>query len=87
MATAPRLQEHLQPLRPPEVTEVVLDLSSLDFLDSTGIAVIVGALKRLREGGGELRVAGASGPVATVFETTGLDRVIPMYPDAGSAHA
>lgn len=78
IASAPALQEALQPLRGPDVTDVVVDTSDLDFLDSTGLGVLIGALKRLRETGGELRIAGASGAVLRVLEVTGLDKVIPL---------
>lgn len=85
MATAPQLQETLQQFRPPAVDQVILDLSDLTFLDSSGIGVIVAALKRLREADGELKIAGASGPVLRVLEITGLDGIIPLHPDVPSA--
>lgn len=77
IATAPRLHEALTPLRG-EVRELVLDLSGLDFIDSSGIAVVAGALKWLRESDATLVVTGAHGPVRKAFEITGLDRAIPL---------
>lgn len=77
IATAPRLHEALVPLRG-EVRELVLDLSGLEFIDSSGVAVIAGALKWVRESEGTLVVSGARGPVRKVFEITGLDRAIPL---------
>jgi anti-sigma B factor antagonist len=50
----------------------------LDFIDSTGLGVIVGALRRIREGGGELTLAGARGAVQRVLEVTRLDQAIPL---------
>jgi anti-sigma B factor antagonist len=54
--------------------EIVLDLSKLEFLDSTGLGVLVGAMKRLqREGSLKLR---SPRPAAMkVFQITGLDGV------------
>lgn len=78
LATAPELRQALQPLVPPDVKEVTLDLSALEFIDSTGLGVILGAMRRLREGGGTLRIAGASGTVRRVLEITDLDKVIPL---------
>lgn len=84
LATAPDLRNALQPLLPPEVTEVVVDVTELDFIDSTGLGVILGAMRRLREGSGVLRIAGATGTVRRVLEITDLDKVIPLV-DAGPA--
>jgi len=64
---------------------LVLDLSAVDRIDSTGLGVLVGARKRLRAGNGQLRLAAASGNVARVLHATGLDRVLPLYPDVASA--
>ena len=78
IASAPNLREVLRSLVPPEVTQLTVDVSGLDFIDSTGLGVIVGALKRLREGGGDLAVSGAKGAVLRVLEVTRLDRAIPL---------
>lgn len=51
---------------------VDMDLRRLTFVDSSGLAVIVAAHKRLTELGGSLRVTGATGVVRRVFELTGL---------------
>ena len=84
LATAPDLRNALQPLLPPGVQEVIVDVSELEFIDSTGLGVILGAMRRLREGGGALRIAGATGSVRRVLEITDLDKVIPLV-DAESA--
>jgi anti-sigma B factor antagonist len=78
LATAPDLRQALQPLVPPDVQEVVVDMTALEFIDSTGLGVILGSMRRLREGGGVLRIAGASGTVRRVLEITDLDKVIPL---------
>ncbi len=78
LATAPELKAALQPLLPPEVQDLVIDVSGLEFIDSTGLGVILGAMRRLRENGGGLRIAGAAGTVRRVLEVTDLDKVIPL---------
>ncbi len=85
LATAPRLRQTLQPFIPPDVNEVVLDVSLLEFIDSTGLGVVLGALRRLREGGGTLRITGANGIVRRVLEITDLDKVIPLADGAPAA--
>jgi anti-sigma B factor antagonist len=78
LATAPDLRNAMQSLVPPEVQDLVVDVSALEFIDSTGLGVILGAMRRLREGGGALRIAGAAGTVRRVLEITDLDKVIPL---------
>ncbi len=57
----------------------IIDLSEVIFIDSTGIGVLVGALKRAREAGGEVHFCGAATRVKRVFEITGLSRVLPLF--------
>jgi anti-sigma B factor antagonist len=78
LATAPELRQALHALTPPDVQDVTLDVSGLEFIDSTGLGVVLGAMRRLREGGGNLRIAGAAGTVRRVLEITDLDKVIPL---------
>ncbi|MEX0875480.1 MAG: STAS domain-containing protein [Actinomycetota bacterium] len=78
LATAPALREALAPITPPSVTEVMLDVSDVDFMDSTGLGIVLGLLRRLREGGGSLKMIGAHGSVRRLLEITELDKVIPL---------
>ena len=87
IASAPKLKETLVSLRPPDVRSVVIDVTELEFVDSTGLGLMLGALRRQREGGGELKIAGAQGAVLRVLEVTDLDKVIPLYPDVAAAQA
>jgi anti-sigma B factor antagonist len=78
LATAPTLKAALQPLCPPDVDRLIIDMAKLEFIDSTGLGVILGAMRRLREGGGTLEITGATGIVRRVLEITDLDKVIPI---------
>ncbi len=84
-AGAGRLRQRLLVNAPAGHRYLVLDLSAVDRIDSTGLGVLVGARKRLRAGGGQLRLAAASGDVARVLHVTGLDKVLPLYPDVAGA--
>ena len=53
---------------------VILDLGELDFIDSTGLGGLVGALRRFREMGGDVTLANVRPRVAKLLELTGLDR-------------
>ena len=74
--TAPQLRECLYGVVADGIGRVVLDLSAMSFIDSTGLGVIVGTLKRLREGGGDLLLRSPSRSTLKVLEITGLTRII-----------
>ncbi len=62
------------------VDHVVLDLTAVPFMDSSGLGVIVACLKRLRQIGGELAlVSPPSSPPTKLLSLTGLDHAIPTH--------
>ncbi|HSN06442.1 MAG TPA: STAS domain-containing protein [Candidatus Angelobacter sp.] len=84
--TAPQLDHELSRLTADGRTDLVVDLSRVDFLDSTGLSVLVKALKRVREvDGGRLDVVVSVERVAKVFRITGLDQLIPLHPSVADA--
>jgi anti-sigma B factor antagonist len=78
ISTAPRLRERLVSLVSEGRTQIVLDLEEVDLLDSTGLGVIVGMLKRARTMGGDLRLVATRPAIRKVFEITALDRTMPL---------
>ena len=78
VATAPQLRECLHSVIAQGNATIVLDLLGVSFLDSTALGVMVGALKRCRELGGELHVVVTETRIKKIFEITGLDRVFPI---------
>jgi anti-anti-sigma factor len=84
LATAPTLAEALRGLGAP-CERVVLDLSELTFIDSTGLRLTVAEYERAKAEGFELVLAGATDDVLRVIRLTGLDVVVPMAPDVWSA--
>ena len=73
ISTAPQLRERLQQL---DSRSVVVDLSAMTFIDSTGLGVLVGAFKRLRESGGDLVLRAPTRATRKVLELTGLSQVV-----------
>jgi anti-sigma B factor antagonist len=73
ISTAPQLRERLQQL---ESRSVVVDLSAMTFIDSTGLGVLVGAFKRLRESGGDLVLRAPTLSARKVLELTGLSQLV-----------
>jgi anti-sigma B factor antagonist len=85
VATAPRLREQLITLVNEQRYHLVVDLTDVDFLDSTGLGVLIGALKRVRTHEGDLRIVATANRVVKVFDITGLDQVFSIHPDLDSA--
>jgi anti-sigma B factor antagonist len=77
--TAPRLREQLVSLVDEGHRRIVVDLDGVEFIDSTGLGVLVGALKRAHTYNGELALVCNSARIRKGFEITGLTRVFPMY--------
>jgi anti-sigma B factor antagonist len=67
--------------------KMVLDLANLDYIDSAGIGMLVASNGHMDSSGGQLRIAGARGSVAKVFDVVHLERVLRMDADVGSACA
>jgi len=61
------------------IRKLVLDLASVDRVDSTGIGVIVTSAGKLRKVGGEMRLAGAKGMVHDIMYTANIPRIISFY--------
>jgi anti-sigma B factor antagonist len=85
--TAPRLRERLIELIDRGARDVVVDLGRVEFLDSTGLGVLVGALKRLRAAGGSFSLVCAKEPLLKIFRITALDQVFPLFETVGAATA
>jgi anti-sigma B factor antagonist len=83
--TAPRLRERLIELIEGGARRVVVDLDRVDFLDSTGLGVLVGALKRLRSVGGSFALVCDKEPLLKIFRITALDQVFPLHPTVEAA--
>jgi anti-sigma B factor antagonist len=75
VAAAPRLRELLTDLVNDESVNLVIDLDNTDFIDSTGLGVLVGALRRARSAGGDVRLACTNSRILKVIDITGLDEV------------
>lgn len=73
--TAPELRETLQSVQFGRGTRVVVDLDRVELLDSFGLGVLVGALKRARTHGGQLALVVTRERLRRVLEVTGLDAV------------
>jgi anti-sigma B factor antagonist len=80
MASSSRLIAVLNEAVAEAVRSLVVDLSDVDFIDSTGLALLVGAYRRLRWRGLGFAVVCPGGPVRRVFEVTDLVKTLRVRP-------
>lgn len=65
--------------------KLVIDLARLDYIDSSGLGMLIGCGGRMEQSGGRMRVAGAHGTVAQVFEIVHAGRILHLDADLESA--
>lgn len=85
--TAPKLREHIVSLVDEGRLRIAVNLKEVEFMDSTGLGVLVGALKRLKEQGGVLALVAPTGPVDRVLSVTGLNKVFAIHDSVDQATA
>ena len=83
--TAPQLRERVVQLVAEGKVDLVLDLSGVEFLDSTGLGVLVGALNRVRAQDGSLALVLTQERILKIFEITGLRKVFPIHATVAEA--
>src|SRR5690606_21928454 len=85
VASAAVLRDALEALIADGRRRLTLDLGAVTFMDSTGLGIVVGRLKKLTRHGGTLTVVVSHERVLRVFTITGLDRLIDIHPDLEGA--
>jgi anti-sigma B factor antagonist len=78
IATCPQLRDLLNELVDRGIYQLVVDLDKVSFMDSSGIGVLVGVYRRIREHGGSLRLTGPSAEVRRVLELTRVTTILPV---------
>lgn len=85
--TAPRLREKLISLVDAGSYHLIVDMERVEFLDSTGLGVLVGGLKRVRAHDGSIDLVCTQGRILKIFRITGLSKVFDIYDSVGDALA
>jgi anti-sigma B factor antagonist len=85
MVAAPTLRKQLHDIVEGGENRIVVDLSATEFIDSSGLGVLIAALKIARKAGGDLRIVAPTRQVCTVLELSNLDRVLRAYESVDSA--
>lgn len=85
IATADDLREHVQQAMDEHGPWLILDLSALDFMDSSGLNVIISTYRSVREAGGALSLAALNERVTKVVRLVGLHRQVPVHQNVTAA--
>ncbi len=83
--TAPQVKEEILALIEAGVRRLVVDLSDTEYLDSTALGALVGALKRLREREGDLRLVNPRPRIQKLLEVTRLSKVFEVRSSVAQA--
>ncbi|KKK57483.1 hypothetical protein LCGC14_3054010 [marine sediment metagenome] len=83
--TAPKLKSRLVDLVDQGKFKIVVDLEQVDFMDSSGLGVLVGGLKRVRSHEGAIALICTQENILKIFRITGLVKVFPIFDDQDQA--
>lgn len=84
---ASQLRATVNDLISEDACRIVVDLSSTDFVDSSGLGALIGGLKNARVAGGDLRIAAVPDNVQAVLRLTNLDRVLRSHATVEEAYS
>ena len=85
--TAPKLREALLGLVDTGSYRLIIDMEGVEFLDSTGLGVLVGGLKRVRAHDGDIDIVCTQGRILRIFKITGLSNVFTIHESLETALA
>ena len=77
--TAPHLRAQLFALLRGGAKRLVIDLEGVEFLDSSGLGVLIAVRRRLASNGGSVCVVCTREPICRIFRITSLDRAVPVF--------
>jgi anti-sigma B factor antagonist len=80
-----RLDAAVKGLLQKDQKKFVLDITTLDYVDSSGLGMLVSCLTNVKKAGGELKLAGANPRIRRIFAMTGVDTMMPMFDTLAAA--
>jgi len=83
--TAPKLKSRLIDLVDQGKFKIIVDLEKVDFMDSSGLGVLVGSLKRVRSHDGTIALVCTQENILKIFRITGLVKVFPIFDNVSQA--
>ena len=86
-STADAFQDRLSAAVERGETDILLDFSDLAYISSAGLRILLVTAKRLKEGNGQFAVCGLTDSVTSVFNVSGFNTIIRIFPDQAAALA
>jgi anti-sigma B factor antagonist len=83
--SADQMIKQLEEMIASGMRRMIIDCSKLDYISSLGIGKLIGMNRRLKEAGGEVRLASVGGMMARILELVRLNKVFAIYPDVEQA--
>ena len=84
---APETRTALRELIDQKPKRLIVDLSKVPYVDSSGLAVLIGAMQSLEHDGGQFMLAGPQEAVRVILESARLDQYFHVFPDIDAATA
>ena len=85
--TAPLLRQEIMDQVDNGSPHLLVNLEKVEYLDSTGLGILIGGVKRAKEKSGSLKLVGPSARITRIFEITGLNKIFDVYPSESEALA
>lgn len=82
-----RLDAAIKGMLQKDVKRFVLDITALDYVDSSGIGMLVSCLTNAKKAGGELKLVGANPRIKRILSMTGVDSILSLYGTVAEATA
>jgi len=82
---SPEVADALRTMTAKKPKRVVVDLTKVTYIDSSGLAVLIEGMQKVQEYGGKFAVAGVQESVQHILEIARLDQVFQIFPDVESA--
>ena len=84
---SPRVSQMLGEMIQSKPSQVVVDLSRVTYVDSSGLAVLIQGMQQVEDYGGRFALAGVQENVLSILETARLDKIFLIYPHVDAALA
>jgi anti-anti-sigma factor len=85
--TSPKVKEAIGNLIEQSKYNIVVNLEEVRYIDSTGLGVLIGALKRLREHNGNISLVCSNPQIKKIFQITGLVKIFGIFKSEEEAQA
>jgi anti-sigma B factor antagonist len=82
---SPRIAASLGEMIAQRPTQLLVDLSRVTYVDSSGLAVLIEAMQNVEKVGGKFGIFGMQAPVRSIFQIARLDQVFRIFPDLAAA--